>query len=93
MNKQNLSQLREELSQIDNQLLDLLNQRWQRLNAIQQQKQQKNLPLRDEKREKEVLNKLQNQAEKNHYLLSNEDICLIFSCIMTRALDYQQNLK
>jgi chorismate mutase len=65
---------------LNTQLVDLLNERARCALAIAEHKKEKNLPVHDPKREKEVLEKV---ARHNSGPLTDEALQGIFRCIMT----------
>lgn len=84
-----LQKLREQINQIDDELLTLLHQRQSIVHEIGKQKQLAHLPLRDLTREQQVLLNLKKRAEARHLSLSDKDIDTIFQAIMQRALTLQ----
>lgn len=84
-----LQKLREQINQIDDELLTLLHQRQSIVHEIGKQKQLAHLPLRDFTREQQVLLNLKTRAKTRHLSLSDDDIDMIFHAIMQRALNLQ----
>lgn len=86
---ENLQQLRNRVSQIDRDILNLLNQRQRLVQEIGKTKQQQHLPMRDLKREEQVLQKLYEFSEQQNALLTKEDIYQIYQSVMQAALKLQ----
>ena len=86
---ENLQQLRNRVSQIDRDILNLLNQRQRLVQEIGKTKQQQHLPMRDLKREEDVLQKLYEFSEQQNALLTKEDIYQIYQSVMQAALKLQ----
>lgn len=86
-----LQELRQQVSQIDQDILNLLNQRQKLVREIGKTKQQQQLPIRDLKREEQVLLKLNQLATQQNLLLTTEDINHIYQAIMQAALNLQKN--
>jgi len=79
----NLAKLRTEITQLDTQLLALLAKRLQLVRKIGEYKKMHNLPIRDEKREEEIL---QDLFEKGKSLqISQELIKVIWKSIFQEA--------
>lgn len=84
-----LNALRNEINQIDEGLLQLLHQRQQVVNKIGKYKQTHGIPARDAKREAQLLKQLKQLAKEQNFLLSEEDLEVIFGAIIQRALNFQ----
>ncbi|MDZ7764879.1 MAG: prephenate dehydratase domain-containing protein [Melioribacteraceae bacterium] len=86
--KKNIDQLRKEINQIDSSIIDLLAKRRDLSKAIIKAKDLNDLPIRDEKREKELLNRL--IAEGKRKGLENEYIFQIYHEIIENSVRLQQ---
>ena len=87
---ENLQELRRQVSQIDRDILNLLNQRQKLVQEIGKIKKQQQLPIRDLKREEQVLQKLYEFSELQNILLTREDIYQIYQSVMQVALKLQK---
>ncbi len=86
-----LSEIRANINQIDCEIVQLLAQRQQIVLQIAKIKKDKNLPLRDIKREQELLDYLIQYAKEQELLLKPEYITQIFKQIMAESLDIQKH--
>ncbi len=78
-----LAKLRTEITQLDTQLLILLAKRLQLVRKIGEYKKMHNLPVKDEKREEEILQDLSEKGKSLH--ISQELIKLIWKSIFQEA--------
>ncbi len=78
-----LAKLRTEITQLDTQLLTLLAKRLQLVRKIGEYKKMHHLPVRDEKREEEILQNLTKKGENLH--ISQELIKSIWKSIFQEA--------
>ncbi|MDG6881337.1 P-protein [Phocoenobacter uteri] len=85
-----LSEVRANINQIDCEILQLLAQRQQIVLQIAKIKKDKNLPLRDVKREQELLDYLVRYAKEQELLLEPEYITQMFKRIMAESLSIQK---
>lgn len=58
-----MEQIRAKINQIDNQILSLLNERTEIVLSLVEEKRRKQLPIRDPKREAEVVHRLNQQSD------------------------------
>lgn len=81
--------LRKEIDQIDKEILTLFEKRMRVIKEVAAYKSSLNKPLRDEKREQELIqNKMQHLEHEEHAIYVEK----IFKEIMTVSLDYQKHL-
>lgn len=86
-NKMNLDNLKEEIDNIDEELVSLLNKRMDVTRKIAEYKNQNNLPLRDVKNEREKMNEIieKSDDEKADYM------SVLYSMIFDISNSYQNN--
>ncbi len=84
-----LIQLRQQIDQIDHQLLKLLHQRQQVVKQISKLKQHQYLPSRDLIREQQILTTLKQISVQQQFDLTDEDVEVVFRAIMQRGLALQ----
>jgi chorismate mutase len=87
-NNNDLIKFREEIDKIDKSIIELLKKRKDTAKKIGEYKKQNNLPIIDEKREKEILEKYKRIAEEND--LDKEDIGIIFQAIIKNSRNVQK---
>lgn len=85
-----LKQIRAEIDQIDRQLVDLLEQRMNRITEVVQYKKEKQLPILDQGREKQVLAKVECLVKDRQY---TRTIQKQFQDIMKRSKEYQSEVS
>ena len=83
---EDLSTLRERINEIDNKIVELWKERMEICLSVAKYKKENNLPILDEKREKELLNRIKNMAgdELGDYSVS------LYKAIMEISRGYQQ---
>ena len=74
-----VTDLRQRIDEVDRRILDLLNERVRYVLELAPLKRQKNIPVHEPRREKEVLSKLR---EQNEGPLSDEAVCRVFEAVM-----------
>jgi chorismate mutase/prephenate dehydratase len=85
-----LEKLRQDIDKLDNQIVELLNER-ARLNLqILKEKQKSNLPIYNQQREQQVI---QNAIRHNRGPLTSEQIKIIFQIIVESCRTIQQRQK
>ena len=83
--------IRQEIDQIDDQIVKLLEERMQLVERVVAYKKASGKPILDTKREKVIFEKVRNRVEDKRY---QETIVATFSDILKRSRDYQdQNIK
>lgn len=85
-----LSKPREEINQIDGELVKLLEKRYKAVDEVVRIKKELNQPTLDASREKEVIERLSNMIETTEY---RESILATFQSIMDISKDYQRKTK
>lgn len=85
-----LNDIRKRIDEIDDQLLDLLNQRAECVHVVGEIKKKENLQIYAPEREESLLRKL---IEKNNGRLPEKSIRAIYREIMSAALALEDNLK
>jgi chorismate mutase len=89
--KEKLSKYREEINEIDKNIVNFLNKRAEVVLKIKRLKEDKNVPLYDAKREEELFN---NVVKFNKGPLYNDNIVQIFESILrnVQVLEKDENL-
>lgn len=82
-----LEQVREEINQIDQELVILLEKRYKCVDEVVRVKREHQLPVLDSKREALVLNKIAKLIEEDQY---QDSILETFQSIMDISKKYQQ---
>lgn len=87
----NLDIIRQEIDQIDDQIVKLLEERMHLVEGVVTYKKASGKSILDSKREKVIFEKVKNRVEDKRY---QETIVATFSDILKRSRDYQdQNIK
>ena len=87
----NLDIIRQEIDQIDDQIVKLLEERMHLVEGVVAYKKASGKPILDTKREEIIFEKIKNRVEDKRY---QETIVATFSDILKRSRDYQdQNIK
>lgn len=87
----NLDIIRQEIDQIDDQIVKLLEERMHLVEGVVAYKKASGKPILDSKREEVIFEKVRSRVTNKHY---QETIVAIFSDILKRSRDYQdQNIK
>ena len=87
----NLDIIRQEIDQIDDQIVKLLEERMHLVEGVVAYKKASGKPILDTKREEIIFEKVRNRVEDKRY---QENIVATFSDIVKRSRDYQdQNIK
>lgn len=87
----NLDIIRQEIDQIDDQIVKLLEERMHLVEGVVAYKKASGKPILDTKREEIIFKKVRNRVEEKRY---QETIVATFSDILKRSRDYQdQNIK
>ena len=87
----NLGIIRQEIDQIDDQIVKLLEERMHLVEGVVAYKKASGKPILDSKREEVIFEKVKNRVEDKRY---QETIVATFSDILKRSRDYQdQNIK
>ena len=87
----NLDIIRQEIDQIDDQIVKLLEERMHLVEGVVAYKKASGKPILDTKREEIIFEKVKNRVEDKRY---QETIVATFSDILIRSRDYQdQNIK
>ena len=87
----NLDMIRQEIDQIDDQIVKLLEERMHLVEGVVAYKKASGKPILDSKREEIIFEKIKNRVEDKRY---QETIVATFSDILKRSRDYQdQNIK
>ncbi|MEZ7650686.1 chorismate mutase [Streptococcus sp. 27098_8_51] len=87
----NLDIIRQEIDQIDDQIVKLLEERMHLVEGVVAYKKASGKPILDSKREEIIFEKVKNRVEDKRY---QETIVATFSDILKRSRDYQdQNIK
>ncbi len=87
----NLDIIRQEIDQIDDQIVKLLEERMHLVEGVVAYKKTSGKPILDTKREEVIFDKVRNRVEDKRY---QETIVATFSDILKRSRDYQdQNIK
>ena len=87
----NLDIIRQEIDQIDDQIVKLLEERMHLVEGVVACKKASGKPILDSKREEVIFEKVKNRVEDKRY---QETIVATFSDILKRSRDYQdQNIK
>ena len=87
----NLDMIRQEIDQIDDQIVKLLEERMHLVEGVVAYKKASGKPILDSKREEIIFEKVKNRVEDKRY---QETIVATFSDILKRSRDYQeQNIK
>ena len=87
----NLDIIRQEIDQIDDQIVKLLEERMHLVEGVVAYKKSSGKPILDTKREEVIFDKVRNRVEDKRY---QETIVATFSDILKRSRDYQdQNIK
>lgn len=87
----NLDIIRQEIDQIDDQIVKLLEERMHLVEGVVAYKKSSGKPILDTKREEIIFEKVRNRVEDKRY---QETIVATFSDILKRSRDYQdQNIK
>ena len=83
--------IRQEIDQIDDQIVKLLEERMHLVEGVVAYKKSSGKPILDTKREEVIFEKIKNRVEDKRY---QETIVATFSDILKRSRDYQdQNIK
>ncbi len=82
---QDLSQIRERINELDNQIIDLWKERMEVCLSVAQYKKENNLPILDSKREAELLNRIGSLAGDDLEVYSR----VLYDTIMTASRAYQ----
>ena len=86
-----LDSIRQEIDQIDDQIVKLLEERMQLVESVVAYKKASGKPILDTKREELIFERVRNRVEDKRY---QETIVATFSDILKRSRDYQdQNIK
>ena len=86
-----LDRIRQEIDQIDDQIVKLLEERMNLVEEVVAYKKTSGKPILDTKREAVIFEKVRNRVEDKRY---QETIVATFSDILKRSRDYQdQNIK
>ena len=86
-----LDTIRQEIDQIDDQIVKLLEERMHLVEGVVAYKKASGKPILDSKREEIIFEKVKNRVEDKRY---QETIVATFSDILNRSRDYQdQNIK
>jgi len=86
-----LASIRQEIDQIDDQIVNLLEERMHLVEGVVAYKKASGKPILDTKREEVIFDKVRNRVEDKRY---QETIVATFSDILKRSRDYQeQNIK
>ena len=86
----NLDIIRQEIDQIDDQIVKLLEERMHLVEGVVAYKKASGKPILDSKREEIIFEKIKNRVEDKRY---QETIVATFSDILKRSRDYQdQNI-
>ena len=86
-----LNSIRQEIDQIDDQIVKLLEERMHLVEGVVAYKKASGKPILDSKREEVIFEKVKNRVEDKRY---QETIVATFSDILKRSRDYQeQNIK
>lgn len=85
-----LDQIRKDIDQIDQELVALLEKRMVCVGQIIEYKEQQGLPVLDQRREREVLEKVGSLVTDEQY---RSTIQAQFRDLMTRSRDYQEEVK
>ncbi len=87
----NLDMIRQEIDQIDDQIVKLLEERMHLVEGVVAYKKASGKPILDSKREEVIFEKVKNRVEDKRY---QETIVATFSDILKRSRDYQdQSIK
>ena len=87
----NLDIIRQEIDQIDDQIVKLLEERMHLVEGVVAYKKASGKPILESKREEVIFEKVKNRVEDKRY---QETIVATFSDILKRSRDYQdQNIK
>ena len=87
----NLDIIRQEIDQIDDQIVKLLEERMHLVEGVVAYKKASGKPILDTKREEIIFEKVKNRVEDKRY---QKTIVATFSDILKRSRDYQdQNIK
>ena len=83
--------IRQEIDQIDDQIVKLLEERMHLVEGVVAYKKSSGKPILDTKREEVIFEKVRNRVEDKRY---QETIVATFSDLLKRSRDYQdQNIK
>ena len=86
-----LNSIRQEIDQIDDQIVKLLEERMHLVEEVVAYKKASGKPILDSKREEIIFEKVRNRVEDKRY---QETIVATFSDILKRSREYQdQNIK
>ena len=86
-----LDNIRQEIDKIDDQIVQLLEERMHLVEGVVAYKKASGKPILDTKREEVIFEKVRNRVEDKRY---QETIVAIFSDILKRSREYQdQNIK
>ena len=86
-----LKSIRQEIDQIDDQIVKLLEERMHLVEGVVAYKKASGKPILDSKREEVIFEKVRSRVTNKHY---QETIVATFSDILKRSRDYQdQNIK
>lgn len=88
--EEDIKKLRDKIDEIDSQLLMLLRERFSTAKEIGKNKKDNNVPIRDIKREKEVLLNIANKA-KEQGIKDVKEIKKIFRSIMKSSREIQKD--
>ena len=87
----NLDMIRQEIDQIDDQIVKLLEERMHLVEGVVAYKKASGKPILDTKREEVIFKKVRSRVSNKNY---QETIVATFSDILKRSRDYQeQNIK
>ena len=81
-----INELREKIDTIDNQIIELLDERFDVAKAIGEEKKKNNIQVLDSNREQAILDKVDSKASKEHA----EYIKQIYIKIMEQSREYQK---
>jgi chorismate mutase len=90
MTSDELSRLRANVDHIDNQIAELLNKRFEIVVQMGIFKKKNSLPLRDLKREREILTRIAQFTVQENAILSRNALKIIFEKIFDVSLQAQQ---
>ena len=82
--------IRQEIDQIDDQIVKLLEERMHLVEGVVAYKKASGKPILDTKREEAIFEKVRNRVEDKQY---QETIVATFSDILKRSRDYQEEVK
>ncbi len=86
----NLEELRNKIDKIDDQLLNLIQKRFEIVDEVRKYKQENNISITDKNREKQILSRL---AENYEGILSKDEVVEIFAKIIGISKHVQERLS